>query len=204
MSGIYHVHWVAIWARISPLSYGHFSWFQMYSPASWWKGGQYLSLAERNSGRVDGTWNSPHDVKSDRSQFAKIRHATFTNALPHTQSMYTMATANTSRLIPKHPSKRASTMSIPVALPRELRHHRPSSHASALGEPLIVIPLRLGHMSSQSQCQKGRFFPVVLCGFWCPTKNREKQFLSSHLISVGGFLTLNWTHLRSTWDFASC
>ena len=67
-------------ALISTLSCGHFSWFQMYSPASWWKGDQYLSLGERHGTRGGCDMELFENGKGDRSQFAKIQHATFTNA----------------------------------------------------------------------------------------------------------------------------
>ena len=93
--------------------------------------------------------------KGDRSQFAKIQHATLTNAykciagypiyVHNGYCQYYQVKLHPffacQHLSPKTPVARASTMSIPVALPRELRHHRPSSHASALGEKCDLDPL---------------------------------------------------------------
>lgn len=70
-----------LFGAISPLSYGHFSWFQMYSPASWWKGDQYLSLGERNS-RERG-WHTKLCVQWQKSQVA-IRSSQ-KSGMPHSR-----------------------------------------------------------------------------------------------------------------------
>ena len=70
-----------LFGAISPLSYGHFSWFQMYSPASWWKGDQYLSLGERNS-RERG-WHTKLCVQWQKSQLAS--RSSQKSGMPHSR-----------------------------------------------------------------------------------------------------------------------
>ena len=79
--------------------------------------------------------------------------------------------------VPKHPSKRASTMSIPAALPRELRHHRPSSHASALGErwSSSLYGLVTSHDNSSQALVACQHFPTqIVMISWALNLNAKK------------------------------